>query len=169
MNSDWIVLGVGVVAVVVLALTAVWYGLFVKVKTLKTRQSTLQNHFRARHDLIPLLVESYGAASSAQGVSKVVERLVEERKKARLAKGIKDVLKREEELEVGLKQLVKEGQKIESLKKDIGWLEARTELQKITEGMGEALEEYERARGALAAQSLRFPARLFRGYAKKYL
>ncbi len=154
--------GLGVVAL--LALAAVWYGLVVKVNALRAAERVVQEGFRTRHDLIPLLVETEGAGGAPQ--SKIVERLVVQRSEARLARTMQMALEKEEALEASLKQVIKEGQKIEALKKNLGWLEARTELQKTTKVIEEALEHYERARGVLATELLRFPARIFRGVAR---
>lgn len=157
--------GLGVIALLTLA--TVWYGLMVKVKALRAAQRMADNGFRMRHDWIPLLVERVQAAGPPQGG--VVEKLIAQRSEARLERDIKAAFKKEERLEAALKQVMKEGQKVEALGKDLGWLEARTELQKTTEAIGEALEQVERARGVLAAELLRFPARLFRGVVKRYL
>lgn len=161
-----ILIGLGLL--LMLGLVTIWHGLWVKVKALRAAEQVAMKGFHIRHDLIPLLVERYEATChGARSVA--VKKLVAERGEVRLERNMKKRLKREEALEASLKQLVKEGKKAEALEKDVGWLEARTELQKITVELGGALEQIECLRGGLAAESLRFPSWLFRPYTKRYL
>lgn len=165
MNPTLIIVILGIALVLLLGMGGVWYGLFIKVKALRVQRSLVEKHFAERNDLLPLLVEAYRRGGDA----KTLERLITHRQAARLTKSFAERLKHEQAIEETLKNFIKEARNIEDLKKDLIWLEARTELQKTTKVIGEALEHYERARGALAAQSLRFPARLFRGVVKRYL
>lgn len=128
MNSDLIILLVGVGVLIALSVLWVWHYLFRKINELDALETSLLIQFEERRDILPYLLESY--RSLEPKCSPFFEKIVTQRGEVRNSKAFASIREKERLMDAYLNEFFKETKGNVFLEKDIGWLEARTELQK---------------------------------------
>ena len=128
----------GVVLVVALGLGWQWQKRRASHQSGNQNQQELVELWEDRRDLIPYLLESFRATGSDE----TVQSLIDLRAQARNAKTFEDTFHEEGNLEQVLTAFLEKYTKDETLNKDLGWLEARTEIQKLTEQIKEKRRAY---------------------------
>lgn len=158
---DWTLLsmGIGVGIVGIAGLAWAWDHLY----RLKTHKEVLQSqvlaHAEQRRDTLPYLLESqWGVHPRTEAENAVVHKRAE----ARDAKDFNAIWKCEEELEALLEELWTKTQGDAALKKDLGWMEAKTDILQETEALNDLEEKYLRAKLALEVKLQKFPFMVFR-------
>lgn len=135
-----------------------------QVKNLKKIEKELSEVLEDRRDVIPYLIESYREVVNQPADQ--IQAVIEKRAETRDAREFKTMWNKEQELEALLEGLFNQTRSNQALEGDIGWLEARTEIQKTWEEVNEKETHYQKLTQSLQAQSKRFPYSIFRSVVK---
>lgn len=127
---------------------------------LKKLQEEILHHAEQRRDTIPYLLESYRSVLGT--LPTVAGELITMRAEAREARGFHGVWQKEEELESLLETLWEETTVKKELGSDIGWLEARTDIEKETDTINTKEEHYLRGKVRLDNRLQKFPFVVYR-------
>jgi len=167
MSSDLAIIIVGAAVILMALFVWFWNHTVRQVHGLKALEKELAKIWEDRRDIIPFLVESYrGVVQSPSGV---VQEIIDKRAEARNAKKFATLWRKEQELEDLLFKLFSEGRKNDTLKKDIGWLEARTEIESMNDPIEKNERRYEELQKYLRGKSQQPPYMIFGGYIKRNL
>ena len=134
--TDFIIILVGTIILFGLGVFWVWNNLVHQIKKLKQLQTKLNEILTHRLDTIPYLVESYRLVENQ--ANRALDQLIIQRTVTREEKKFEERFKKEKALGAQLNDFFEATKQNGRLQKDIGWLEARTEIQKI----GETIEEH---------------------------
>lgn len=159
MNSDLIILLVGMGVLIALSVLWVWHYLFRKMNELDALETNLLIQFEERRDVLPYLLESY--RSLEPKCSSFFKKIVTQRAEARNSKAFASIREKERLMDAYLNEFFKETQGNVLLEKDIGWLEARTELQKMEVQLAQSLDRHQELINYLKEKKGRFPTLLF--------
>lgn len=158
--TDLIIVLVGSLIILSLGTSWVWNNLVRQLKELSYLKDELDEGFAHRRDTIPYLVESYRGVV-LQNNPAILD-LIQERARIYELKSFGDRLKEEEILTASLNNLFEKTRQNGSLQHDIGWLEARTEIQKIAEEVVVRQQRYSDLHLYISNKIQEFPYVLFK-------
>ena len=161
MNSNLVIVLIGTGILLGLCVLWVWHYLFQKERRREAVEHALIRQFEERRDLLPYLLESY--RSLEPKVSPYFGKIVAQRAETRNATGFTSIHAKEQLLGAYLEEFLKETQGHVDLKKDIGWLEVRRDLQKMEENLKNSLKQHHDLINTLNEKRRHFPYRLFGG------
>jgi hypothetical protein len=155
MNSDLTILIGGLVLLLLLGLGWMRHYLLQKMQALTTVESDLMALFEDRRDVLPFLLESYRAVEPK--VKPVFKQIVTQRAEARNSKEFQMIWQKEQKLEelVGKLFVALDGHT--TLEKDIGWLEAKHDIQKKGEQIHDQLDRRHVLNDYLQEKKRQFP------------
>lgn len=158
--SELFSIGLGLSLLLLLGLVWVFDHLRKQHHELEKLQGEILHHAEQRRDTIPYLVESYRGVLGM--LPTVAGELITMRAEAREARGFHGVWQKEEELESLLETLWEEAMPKKELASDIGWLEARTDIEKETDTINTKEEHYLRGKVRLDNKLQKFPFIVYR-------
>jgi hypothetical protein len=164
MNTDLIILLVGIGILLCVGGMWLWHYLFRKASELKRVETELLAAFESRRDLLPYLIESYRGVIKAD--SPLIKEIIKERSAAREARGFKSIWGKEQRLEEFVGKFLAENDSNKMLETSISWIEARTDLQKTGEVLHDKLDHRNVLDNYLKEKKKQFPYVLF-GWAVK--
>lgn len=128
MQQDIAIVGGGILLVGLLIIGAVLHRRALSKKNDEHAEDARAEKNAVRRDVIPYLIESYRAVVEKE--SPVVQNLIQARASARKAHTSLERKEAEQTIEKVLATFFEEEKEHPALARDLGWLEARTELQK---------------------------------------
>lgn len=161
MGTNSIIILGGVVVLLLVGLAWVADHVRRQIKQLREIEKAVSTQLEYRRDTLPYLIESYRTV--VEHPSDRIQAIIAKRAEAREAREFLNQWEKEEELEALLNGLFEETQENQALASDIGWLEARTEIQKAWSEINEKEEHYTSLQHHLQQKLKKFPFILFKG------
>jgi hypothetical protein len=158
--TDLLIIIIGTLVLLGLGTSWVWNSLVRQLKELKKVEDELDEVLSHRQDTIPYLIESYRGVVP-QG-NPYLNDLIVQRDQIRSTRDFSERLKQEEILTAQLNELFEKTAQNQILQRDIGWLEARTEIQKIVEEVGARKNRYHDLHIYIQDKLGQFPYLLFK-------
>jgi hypothetical protein len=153
--SEFFSIGFGLLLLLLIGLVWMFDHLRKQRHELEKLQGEILHHAEQRRDTLPYLLESYRGVLGT--LPTVAGELIAVRAEAREARGFHGVWQKEEELESLLETLWEETMVKKELTSDIGWLEARTDIEKETDTINGKEEHYLRGKVHLNNKLQKFP------------
>lgn len=158
--TDVTIILVGSLIILSLGTSWVWNNLVRQVKELSHLKNELDEAFARRRDTIPYLIESYRGVISQNNPT--ISELIKERAHIYELKSFGDRLKEEEVLTASLNGFFEKTRQNSALQHDIGWLEARTEIQKVAKEVFDRQQRYNDLHLYISNKIEEFPYVLFK-------
>ncbi|MBT5015967.1 hypothetical protein HN748_02250 [Candidatus Peregrinibacteria bacterium] len=163
--TDLLIIFVGIIVLLTLGTSWVWNNLVRQVKEFKNLQNDLRETLAHRQDTIPYLVESYRNVEAQ--ANNQLDQVVLQRAVVREERDFEESFRKERALTEQLQDLFEGTRNNARLQKDIGWLEARTEIQKIGEAVTEHTQKYKDLRLYISDKLTTFPYVIFKTAVEK--
>ena len=136
-----------------------------QLKELRALEKELAVVLEDRRDTIPYLIESYRGVVKED--PKNLKLIVARRADSRNSKEFKVMWEMEQALEEELEKLFKATGTHQGLQKDMGWLEAHTEIQKYSKIVADHEGRYNDLLAFLEGKTKKFPYLIFKTYVEK--
>lgn len=158
--ENLLIILIGLAFLTIIGISWVWSHLIQQVKELRSIENDLSKVFDHRRDAIPYLIESFRVTTKQSPVA--LATVIQARAETRDSKEFKVLWEKEQALEKSLENLFNEAREHQGLQKDIGWLEAKTEIQEASEEVGEHESRYNDLRAYIEKKLQKFPYAIFK-------
>lgn len=164
MNQDVLLIIGGVVLILFMGLFWAWQSVRQSRKRLKFLEDELIKSLQRRRHVIPYLIESFRMSEQAahHKTTEVIDSIIEFRAAVRPLKSFPSIWEAEHKLETALAHFLNKVDEDKALQKDIGWLEARTDIKQINQFVKSHEKEHTLLQEKLNSRLNRFPFRLFK-------
>ena len=167
MDSDLLTLIVGLGALLVLGVLWSFHYVSRQIKILRQVEQELTTLFEDRRDILPYLLESY--RTIVPSISGRFQEIIDQRATARNSQEFRSLWLAEEKLERIVGQFLNENNVDSSLGKDIGWLEAKRDVEKLDEAIEGKKANRQVLHDYLEGKRRQIPYFLFSSYIEKSL
>ncbi len=165
--TDLLIILAGAIVLLALGTSWVWHNLVRQFKELLHLESELKEVLSHRQDTIPYLIESYQNAVTQPNPH--ITEIISQRAIVRESKSFDERFKQEKVLNEMLDKFFEKTMQNQLLQRDIGWLEARTEIQGIAENVVTHQKRYQDLRIYISDKLEQFPYMIFKTALEKKL